>query len=189
MTVGIVGAHSTGKTTFLAQLASALRRQDVQVATVADLGEQAQHHGLPILHAHTWTSTFWIVTRGISNELGTWPHTEVVLVDRAVPDALGYYRAALAYRDEQADPHLTSQLETLVRNHSRHYDLLLRSELDDTIPLGTAKPRDQDQRFRQLADHHVARVLTDLELPHQLLPSGDREEALKRTVEYVTGRL
>ena len=67
VTIAVLGTHSTGKSTFLARLAHELRRQDVQVATVADLGEQAQRIGLPILINHTFTSTLWIITRGISN--------------------------------------------------------------------------------------------------------------------------
>lgn len=89
--IGVVGTHSTGKSTFLARLAHDLRAQGVQVATVADLGEEAQRRGLPMLFNHTWASTLWFITRGISQELEAWPHADVVLVDRAAPDALGYY--------------------------------------------------------------------------------------------------
>ncbi|WP_280329361.1 AAA family ATPase [Nocardia wallacei] len=115
VTIAVVGTHSTGKSTFLARLAHELRRTGLQVTTVADLGEQAQRMGMPILWNHTWTSTLWIMTRGISNELEAWLHGDVVLVDRAVPDALGYYRAALAYRGEPADPEGWAYLETLAR--------------------------------------------------------------------------
>jgi hypothetical protein len=94
------GTHSTGKSTFLARLAHVLRREGIEVATVADLAEQAHRTGLPILHAHNYTSTLWIITRGISEELAAWPHADVLLVDRPVPNALGYSFAALAYRDE-----------------------------------------------------------------------------------------
>jgi len=84
ITIGVLGAHSTGKSTFLARLAHELRRRHVQVATVADLGEQAQRNGMPILFNHTWASTLWFVTKGISQELEAWAHAEVVLVDRAI---------------------------------------------------------------------------------------------------------
>lgn len=63
------------------------------VASVADLGENALRMGLPILENHTWASTLWFMTRGISNEVEAWSHADVILVDRPVPDALGYYRA------------------------------------------------------------------------------------------------
>ncbi|XVS62090.1 AAA family ATPase [Actinosynnema sp. CA-299493] len=187
--IGALGAHSTGKSAFLARLAHELRREQVQVSTVADLGEQAQRVGLPILRNHTWASTLWIITRGISNELEAWLHADVVLVDRAVPDALGYYRAALAHRDEQPDPRIQAHLEAIVRDHSTTYDLLYRTTLDPDIPLGDNKPRDPDQTFRQLADHHVAAVLHDLALPHRLLPSDGHDRALDDALDFIMGRL
>lgn len=187
--VGVLGAHSTGKSTFLARLAHELRRVQVQVSTVADLGEQAQRIGLPILRNHTWVSTSWIITRGISDELEAWLHGDVVLVDRAVPDALGYYRAALADRGEPADPAVMARLEHLVRDHSRHCDLLYRTTLDPDIPLGDNKPRDADTAFRCLADQHVGQVLRDLGLPHRVLPAGGHDRALEDTLGFVLDRL
>jgi hypothetical protein len=189
VTIAVLGTHSTGKSTFLARLAHELRRQHILVATVADLGEQAQRIGLPILFNHTWASTLWIITRGISNELEAWLHAEVVLVDRAVPDALGYYRAALDYRNEQDDPATLAYLESLVRGHSRHYDLMFRTALDPSIPLGDNKPRDSDDEFRTLADRHVERVLNELDLAHEVLPADGHNEALERAITFVTTRL
>ncbi|MBM7776000.1 hypothetical protein JOD54_006204 [Actinokineospora baliensis] len=189
VTVAVLGTHSTGKSTFLARLAHELRRQDIQVATVADLGEQAQRIGLPILFNHTYASTLWIITRGISNELEAWLHADVVLVDRAVPDALGYYRAALAYRHERPDPAALSSLESLVEAHSLHYDLMLRTTLDPEIPIGDNKERDSNSDFRVLADHYVNRVLHEMRLPHELLPADGHDHALARTVAFTTARL
>lgn len=189
VTVAVTGTHSTGKSTFLARLAHELRRQDIQVATVADLGEQAQRIGLPILFNHTFTSTLWIITRGISNELEAWLHADVVLVDRAVPDALGYYRAALAYRHEEPDPTAVAYLESLVVAHSGHYDLMLRTTLNPGMPLGDNKVRDSDTDFRVLADHYVNRVLHEMRLPHELLPADGHDQALARVLAFTTARL
>ena len=184
LTIAVTGAHSTGKSTFLARLARQLRQHDLEVATVADLGEQAQQIGLPILHSHTYTSTLWIMTRGISNEIATWPHADVLLVDRPVPDALGYYLAALAYRDEHPDAVLLAHLRTLAAQHSMHYDLIFRTELDHTVPLGTNKARDDNTRYRRLADHHIAAVLHDLRIGHELLALDGHDTAINRTIEF-----
>ncbi|MFD8493285.1 AAA family ATPase [Amycolatopsis sp. NPDC059657] len=189
VSIGVLGTHSTGKTTFLSQLTHELRRRRIQVATVADLGEQAQRRGMPILYNHTWTSTAWIITRGISDELEAWLHADVVLVDRAVPDALGYYRAALEYRDESPDPTALSYLDGLVRSHSASYDLLFRTTLDPSIPVGAEKARDSNLDFRLLADKHVQQVLCDLELPHDPLPASGHEHALERAITFITARL
>lgn len=187
--IAVLGTHSTGKSTFLARLAHDLRCQRLEVATVADLGEQAQRIGLPILFNHTWASTLWIITRGISNELEAWLHADVVLVDRGVPDALGYYRAALAYRDEPADEPVLGYLEALVRGHSSRYDLMFRTTLDRSIPLGDNKTRDTQSEFRALADRHIGLVLNDLDLPHELLPSNGHDLALAHAIDFVTACL
>lgn len=187
--VGVMGTHSTGKSTFIARLTLELRRHSVQVSTVVDLGERAQQLGLPILHNHTWVSTMWFITHGISQEMAQWPHADVVVVDRAVPDALGYYRAALAYRSEQPDPALTAHLETIVRGHSHVYDLLYRTTLDETIPLGTDKPRDDNSTFRELADQHVAGVLRDLDIPHHLLRANQHDQAVADSFDFILDRL
>lgn len=185
LTIAVTGAHSTGKSTFLARLAHELRQHDVEVATVADLGEQAQQIGLPILHSHTYASTLWIMTRGISNEIATWPHADVLLIDRPVPDALGYYLAALDYRAEPPDPTLLGNLCTLAEQHSAHYDLIFRSELDHRVPLGVNKARDDNARYRRLADHHIAAVLTDLRISHELLTFDGHDAAITQATNLV----
>lgn len=189
VTIAVVGTHSTGKSTFLARLAHELRRTGLQVSTVADLGEQAQRMGMPILWHHTWTSTLWIMTRGISNELEAWLHGDVVLVDRAVPDALGYYRAALEYRGESPDPGGPAYLETLARTHSDRYHLIFRTKLDPDIPLGTNKTRDGNQKFRALVDHHVGEVLTELALPWLPLTADGHETALTLAASFTADQL
>jgi hypothetical protein len=189
VTIAAAGAHSTGKSTFLARLAHALRRQDLEVATVADLGEEALRIGLPILHSHTYASTLWIMTAGISHEIATWAHVDVLLIDRPVPDALGYYHAALAHRDETPDPEALRHLQSLAAHHSVHYDLIYRTTLDDQVPLGTDKPRDRDLRFRKLADTHVRRVLTDLAIPHRPLAADEHDAAVDDAVRFALDQL
>lgn len=189
LTIAVAGAHSTGKSTFLARLARELRLHELEVASVADLGENALRIGFPILHSHTYSSTLWIMTRGMSNEVATWPHTDVLLVDRAVPDALGYYLAALDYRDETPDPVALGHLRGLAAGHSVHYDLMFRTALDPLLPVGTNKPRDNDARFRRLADHHVGQVLADLDIPHRLLSADGHDAALDVAVSFAVSRL
>jgi hypothetical protein len=187
LTIAVAGTRSTGKSIFLARLAHVLRREGIEVATVADLAEQAHRSGLPILHAHNYTSTLWIMTRGISEELAAWPHADVLLVDRPVPDALGYYLAALAYRNEAPDPAAIEHLSALARHHSRHYDLVLRTVLDHDIPIGEG--RDENHRYRSLADHHVERVLLELGIGHELLLADQHDPVLERVADFTFNRL
>lgn len=184
VTIAVTGAHSTGKSTFLARLAGLLREDGLEVATVADLGEQAQRIGLPILYSHTYASTLWIMTRGISNEIATWPHVDVLLVDRPVPDALGYYLAALDHRREQPEPALLARLRAIAALHADAYDLIFRTLLDETRPLGTDRARDRNGPYRRLVDHHIAAVMADLNLGHVPLAVGSHDNALRMAAAF-----
>lgn len=185
ITIAVAGTHSTGKSTFLAKVAAQLRGQGLAVATVSDLGEAAQRAGLPILTEHTWASTLWIITRGLSLEIEAWPQADVVLVDRPIPDALGYYRAALDYRHEPSDPARMTALTALVRDYVGHYDLIYRTVLDRAVPLGDNKPRDTNREFRALADWHVADVLADLDIPATPLTIDGHTRAVDRAIALV----
>ncbi|MFB7878534.1 hypothetical protein ACFC06_25085 [Nocardia sp. NPDC056064] len=144
---------------------------------------------MPILDRHTWSSTLWFIARGMSLEAQAWADADVVLIDRPVSDALGYYEAALESRGEQPDPANMRQLEQMVADHSRHYDLVLRTVLDPTIPLDRSKPRGTDLAFRALADRHVAKVHDRLGIAHDILPADGHNRALVETMAFIQGRL
>ncbi|SNY88143.1 signal recognition particle subunit FFH/SRP54 (srp54) [Nocardia amikacinitolerans] len=188
VTIAITGTHSTGKTTFITRLAEELCRNRIEAAIVGDLGAQALQLGFPILSRHTWASTLWIITRGISNELAAWQRADVVLIDRAIPDALGYYDAALEFSGRQRDPNY-DDLEQIVTAHSRNYDLLLRTVLDPSVPLGDNKPRDTDLEFRACADAHVDKVLRRLDIPHDTLTFASHDRAIIEAIAFIDGRL
>jgi len=181
LTIGITGPHLTGKSTFISRLALELRRNGYQVATIAALVERAQRLGIPILHNHSWASTMWFITRGISDELEAWVHADVILVNGAVPDALAYYRAALEHRGEEPRPTEIDQLESLVRSHSSNYNLLFRTTLETNTTGGEA----DDEEFRRLADRWVRRVAESLEVTNVPVPSPDHDTALELAISYV----
>ncbi|MEU0533438.1 hypothetical protein [Amycolatopsis tolypomycina] len=184
LTIGIMGPHLTGKSTFISRLALELRRNGYQVATIAALVERAQRLGIPILHNHSWASTMWFITRGISDELEAWVHADVILVNGAVPDALAYYRAALEHRGDVPGPAELDQLESLVRNHSSNYNLLFRTTLDAAATDGET----DDEVFRSLADRWVRRVAESLEVTNIPVPSSDHGTALELAIGYVIER-
>jgi hypothetical protein len=188
LTIGIMGPHLTGKSTFVSRLALELRRNGYQVATIAALVERAQRLGMPILHNHTWASTMWFITRGISDELEAWAHADVVLVNGAVPDALAYYRAALEHRGEQIRQAEIEQLECLVRNHSANYNLLFRTTLAVDAPIDVAESDDDERQFRHLADYWVQRVADNLAVTIVPLPPSNHDTALDLAVNYVRER-
>lgn len=146
--IAVTGTHSTGKSTFCAAAKEALEAEGYSVKNVTDLATKARDLGFPILHNHTHDSTLWIISQGIAEELIAAIKADVVLIDRAVPDAVGYWLAALEHRKEIPSWDEWSRIEGIVKSHISIYDLLFNTVLDPTVPLGQNQERDKDELFR-----------------------------------------
>lgn len=170
MKIGVAGTHSTGKTTLLDFVAKRLAEAGYSTKRVSDLASAARDAGFPILRDHTFASTLWIMSRGISEELAAALRCDVLLVDRPVPDALGYLFAALSHRDETIPEVEMDYLRTLTRLHGRTYDALFKTQPDPTRGIADDKVRDKDAQFRALAADGIDRVFAELGLPSVLLP-------------------
>jgi predicted ATPase len=170
ITIGVAGTHSTGKTTLLNHVARKLRAAGYSVARVADLATEARHYGFPILREHTFASTLWIISRGISRELQAQLTAQVVLVDRPVVDALGYLFAALQFRRETISNAKMNYLQHLTCLHASTYAALFKTKIDRKVPIGENKIRDTDIAFRKLAANGIDRVFSELEIPVNVLP-------------------
>jgi hypothetical protein len=141
------------------------------VARVGDLATEARRYGFPILREHTFASTLWIISRGISRELQAQLNAQVVLVDRPVVDALGYLFAALEFRQESISVAEMNYLRRLTSFHSATYAALFKTQIDRNMPIGENKPRDTDSAFRSLAANGIDRVFSELEIPASTLPT------------------
>ncbi len=180
--IGVTGTHSTGKTTFLDNLAGALRGLGLSVSRVGDLAESAHRLGFGILWEHTWESTLWIITRGISCELEESLRSDVVLVDRAVPDALAYLRAALHTRGTTVESWQKDMLEALVRGFSPTYHVLLKTEVDPALGIQDDKRRNTDLVFRQLVDEKLEEVYAELGIICRSLSTANADGVLNDLV-------
>ncbi len=127
MKIGIAGTHSTGKTTILEFVAQGIRNAGFTTTRVSDLASTAREAGFPILRDHTFESTLWIMARGICEELEAALKFDVVLVDRPVPDALGYLYAALNHRRQELPEEEIAYLKTLTRMHASTYAALFQT--------------------------------------------------------------
>lgn len=168
--VGVAGTHSTGKSTFVKLVGQRLQEKGALVAVVSDLAEACCDAGFGILREHTFESTLWIMTTGIARELEAGLRAKYVIVDRPVPDALGYLLAAIELRGAQLREADCKYLSSLAQHHSRRYHVLVKTILDDSIPL--AGSRDPDLVFRQLAAVKIDAVFRDLRLPFVPLSYG-----------------
>jgi len=181
--VGVAGTHSTGKTTLVKALRNRLVDRGLEVGHVDDLARRALDRGFPILRKHTFDSTLWIMAECMRQEAEQSLSCEVILVDRPVPDALGYLYAALSVTGREIDQRQRQALESIARAHTADYDVLVLTTLDTSIPLGPG--RDDDPVFREAASDAVAKLIDDVRPDALRMTSGNTAE----TIETILSRL
>lgn len=183
--IGIAGTHSTGKSTFVASLKEKAESMGITVKSVADKATDCRSVGFGILRAHTFESTLWIMSSVIRGELEAGLNTDLVIVDRPVPDALGYLEAALEMTGRTITEIERNYLYRLAEMHVPRYSLLLNTKLDQSIPLGEG--RDQDAEFRVGAGRWIAKVLATLNCtpsdPHDATTAGAVDSILAKILE------
>ncbi|MEQ9080762.1 MAG: AAA family ATPase [Sandaracinaceae bacterium] len=155
---GVAGTHSTGKSTLVDALDEALTKCGFRVGRVGDLATEARDLGFPILHEHTFESTLWIMTRGISEQLAQGLQNHIVLVDRPALDAIGYLWAALKHREENMPKEQEEYLIALAAHDAATYHVLCKTEIDPSVPLGAG--RDTDLDFRAAASEQITSVFS-----------------------------
>lgn len=174
--IGVLGTHSTGKTTLLKRIQMELRGHGLTVARTGRLAKRAAAIGLPKMQHHTTASTEWIITQGIADEITAAAQgAEVILADRASFDALAYYHAALEYRGEHPHRLERERLRLLASTQAPKYHLLLATVLDTDVPVDQS--HDYNPRYRTLVDRHVHALLSDDAIPHQRVTSDTHSQA------------
>ncbi|MEV7394780.1 AAA family ATPase [Streptomyces sp. NPDC091215] len=174
--IGVLGTHSTGKTTLLKRIEMELRAEGVTVARTGRLGKRAAAAGLPKMQHHTAASTEWIITQGIADELAAAAQgAEVVLLDRAAHDAIAYFHAALEYRAEASHRLERERLLALASTQLPKYDMLFATVLDESKPVEHG--HDYDPRFRRLVDQHIRLLLDQGDIAHQRVTSDPDSQA------------
>lgn len=182
--IAIAGTHSTGKSTFVEALRKALREQGRRVESVHDSAQDARDLGFPILAQHTFESTSWLIANAMRLEAEASLKAEVIIVDRPVPDALGYLAAALRHTGRHVEHARWRRLEDMCEAWIGEYDLIFVTQIDPSIPIGEG--RDGDANFRVLAAEEVERIVARLAPDRVLLPSGDTALALALSLARVT---
>ncbi len=174
--IAVAGTHSTGKSTFVAALLRALKQAGFVAEGVHDSAADARALGFPILADHTFESTAWLMSQAIRLETEASLRADVIVVDRPVPDALGYMRAALRYQSRTLAPGRLERLEDICRTWVGEYDLIFVTVLDEQVPVGPGRP--DDEMFRRLAATCVADVFEDM-APHAIpLRHGEADQAV-----------
>lgn len=172
--IAFTGTHSTGKSTFVDNLTDIAEKRGLRVGKVKDSASECALAGFPILKDHTFSSTLWIMATVIREEQHEGLDTDLVIVDRPVSDAIGYLEAALAVTGRDVPSEDRNYLYALAKLHSSRYDLLFKTVLDESVPLGPG--RDSDLAYRKEVDSRIGAVLSQLEV-QPLNPLNDDEMA------------
>ena len=110
--------------------------------------------------------------------------SEVILVDRPVPDALGYLVAALEYTDRRLDNVRLERLEGICTSWVGEYDLLFLTKLDESVPLATG--RESDEVFRTFVGEAIGKVVGRVAPEHKVLRRGREKDALALAMRVAT---
>ncbi|MET9544177.1 AAA family ATPase [Streptomyces sp. NPDC006627] len=185
--IGVLGTHSTGKTTLLKRIEMELCGHGVCVARTGRLAKRAAALGLPKMHQHTVASTEWIIAQGIADEIAAAAQgAEVILADRAPLDAIAYLHAAMEFRGEHLHRLERERLRLLASTQLPKYDLLLATVLDPQEPVDQRHA--YDPRYRLLVDRHVHGLLSDDPIPHTRVTSdpASQSQAIEQALHLCT---
>lgn len=169
--IAVAGTHSTGKSTFLTSVRTALEHRGARVESVHYSAVEAQSLGFPILADHTFDSTVWLMARTMGLEAEAALKAEVILIDRPVPDAFGYLLAALRYTRRSLEPGQYERLDAICKAWAGEYNLVFLTHMDPAIPLGAG--RDPDPTFRSIAELAITEVIDGL-FPHRHIIDNER---------------
>ncbi len=162
--IGVMGAHSTGKSLLMRRIEMELRGQGAAVARTGGLGRRAAAVPLPKMQYHTAESTKWVIATGIADEVVAAAGLEegpvrVVLAGRACWDAISYFRAAQEWRQQAATRADREAVDQLASAHGPAYDLLLATVLDPDLPV--KDKGHYDPRYRKMVDRHTHDLLRE----------------------------
>jgi hypothetical protein len=185
--IGVAGTHSTGKSSFLKALAPILQQLDLKPTSIGGLADRARALGFPILAEHNFESTLWIMAECLRQEAEASLHSDVILIDRPIADALGYLLAALEVSGRQEDPRRIEELKAIARAHTGDYDVLIVTSLNQSIPLGHG--RDSDPKLRVAASKHIDALISEFAPDAWHLTSSNTDELVARARAFVSLRI
>ncbi len=161
MKLAFIGTHGVGKTTLCYDLASALKRQGINVDMVKEV---ARLSPLTINRKTSLDAQMWILATQIAEEIRSASQHEVVVCDRSVLDNYAYMTFACGRQ---------KPIERFVDHWMKSYDVLFKVPIcgrasDDGV-------RDTDEFFMRNIDQLVDTLLAEKKVPHERLPDCSRD--------------
>jgi thymidylate kinase len=161
MKIAFIGSHGVGKTTLCFDLASTLKRQGLSVDIIKEV---ARLSPLPINRKTSLDAQTWILTTQIAEEIRSATQHQVVVCDRSVLDNYAYMVLACGRQ---------RWLERLINHWMKTYDLLFKVPVSGEAAADGV--RDTDDFFIRSIDQLVDGLLQEKRVPHERLPSGERD--------------
>lgn len=185
MKITISGTHSTGKTTFLDQLIKEVAPTPIH--KLSSLAPEARDLGFPILKEHTFNSTLWMMATGMKKEAESTLKNSITLVDRPIMEAHAYLNAALKLRGERLTDAEEACLLSISKGYMFSYDMIIKTIVDDTLPIATNKKRDHDAEFRKMVDCEIDTLYAQLGVSFIPLRVNDNT-VLAEVIKMIKGK-
>ena len=161
MKIAFIGTHGVGKTTLCYDLASLLKRQDMNVDVVKEV---ARLSPLPINRKTSLEAQTWILMTQVAEEIRSASQHEVVVCDRSVLDNYAYMVLACGRQ---------RPIERFVDHWMKTYDLLFKVPMSRGA-VSADGVRDTDEFFMRSIDQLVDTLLAEKKIACEPLPAGER---------------
>lgn len=167
--IAFVGTHGVGKTTLCYDLASHLKRLDLNIDLVKEVARRCP---LPINEETTLDAQAWILHTQVAEEIAAMAMYEVVVCDRSVLDNYAYLVARVGRRPE---------LDQLVGEWIKGYDALFKVPVIQA-PTFDGK-RAVSRQFQLEIDATIDELVRAFGVPVVLLDAADRAGWMTRVLE------
>ena len=158
ISIALVGAHSTGKSSLISSLSDHLIAKGYEVTQIAELSRQCPY---PINEATSLQAQSWIQKEQIALE-SQWKKTTILLSDRCALDNFAYMTLACPEDD-------LSEYQARAIKATKTYDFVFKTQLLP-IPAEDDGVRSIDPTFRSAIDTTIFSLFVDHAVPFIALP-------------------
>ncbi|MHA1753641.1 MAG: AAA family ATPase [Candidatus Helarchaeota archaeon] len=174
--IGILGTHSTGKTTLGHTIMSYLKENHIIVGWV---GEIVRDIPASVNDLSAFLSQYWVINAQINKEIERQSNNNVVVTDRTVIDNFAYAkRSANKNSISKKNLHV---LETICRNWAETYDFLFYTQRTN-YPIENDNFRSVNLQFQIEIDEMIKGIINDWNIKVVKL-AGKYNERFEKVLE------
>ncbi|MBL7206154.1 MAG: ATP-binding protein [Candidatus Aenigmarchaeota archaeon] len=154
MRIAVIGTHSTGKTEFCKEIYDQLSKTK-KVGFVSELTRKCP---FPINENTSIKAQLWILANQIKEEQEKEDQNDVVICDRGLVDHFIYLIRKF--------PEYGELLSKFITEYSKGYDIIFKTEIDETKPIIDDGFRSIDSSFRKEIDDMLIDFLNNHDIDH-----------------------